>query len=185
LRRVDVENPGAHQAVLREIFDAERAWREGAEGGEDDEFEQVYLAAFLLFLIGDPADSIRLYDAKFRTRDMDLGIGLDAHAIFGAGREETLSWLAENGYADESAHLAEWLSYIEAPSSAPGSGPGGAPGSEPGGGPSSAPGGGMGDSSEPGSDEATGHGDDSIGEWARGQREYFYSPDGELLLDRI
>ena len=46
-------------------------------------------------LIGDPADSCRLYAAKFRTGDMDLGIGFDAQAIFGAGRRETLRWLSE------------------------------------------------------------------------------------------
>ncbi len=55
LRAVDVNDPRPGHAVLRELFDRERAWREGLEDGADDEFEQIYLAAFLLFLIGDPA----------------------------------------------------------------------------------------------------------------------------------
>ncbi|MET7371372.1 hypothetical protein [Micromonospora arida] len=115
LRMVDVADPGPHHAMLREIFDLERAWREGPDPGESDEYEQIYLAAFLLFLIGDPADSPRLYGAKFRTGDMDLGIGFDTQAIFGAGRRETLRWLLDNGYTDEHAHLSEWLSQGEDP----------------------------------------------------------------------
>jgi hypothetical protein len=98
---VDVDDPGPHHAMLREVFDLERAWREGPDMGESDEYEQIYVTAFLLFLIGDPADSPRLHGAKFRTGDMDLGAGFDAQAIFGAGRCETLRWLLENGYADE------------------------------------------------------------------------------------
>lgn len=43
--------------MLREIFDPERTWREGPDSGESDEHEQIYVAAFLLFLIGDPAYS--------------------------------------------------------------------------------------------------------------------------------
>lgn len=112
---VDVSDPRPHHAMLREIFDLERAWREGPGSGESDEYEQIYLAAFLLFLIGDPADSRRLYATKFRTGDMDLGIGFDAQAIFGAGRQETLRWLSENGHADEHAHLSDWLSCSEDP----------------------------------------------------------------------
>ncbi|MEU8234600.1 hypothetical protein AB0C12_33850 [Actinoplanes sp. NPDC048967] len=115
LRMVNVDDPRPHHALLREIFDLERTWREGSDYGESDEFEQIYVAAYLLFLIGDPADAPRLYAAKFRTGDMDLGIGSDAQAIFGAGRQETLRWLAANGYADEHAHLAEWLSHSEDP----------------------------------------------------------------------
>jgi hypothetical protein len=78
LRMVDVGYPRPHHAMLREIFDLERAWREGPDSGESDEYEQIYVTAFLLFLIGDPADSRRLYAAKFRTADMDLGVGFDA-----------------------------------------------------------------------------------------------------------
>ncbi|MGC4757027.1 hypothetical protein [Micromonospora trifolii] len=115
LRMVDVDDPGPQHAMLRRIFDLERAWREGPDPGESDEYEQIYVAAFLLFLIGDPADAPRLYGAKFRTGDMDLGIGFDAQAIFGAGRGETLQWLLDNGYTDEHAHLSEWLSEGEDP----------------------------------------------------------------------
>jgi hypothetical protein len=125
--------------MLREIFDLERTWREGPDNGDNDEYEQIYVTAFLLFLIGDPADSRRLYAAKFRTGDMDLGVGFDAQAIFGAGRHETLQWLLENGYTDEHAHLSGWLQ------------------------------------SE----------DPEIEDWARHVRDYFYSPDGVLLLDKL
>jgi hypothetical protein len=140
LLTVDVDDPRPHHAMLREIFDLERAWREGPDSGGSDEYEQIYVAAFLLFLIGDPADSCRLYAAKFRTGDMDLGVGFDAHAIFGAGRHETLRWLSENGYADEHAHLSEWLTHAEDP---------------------------------------------TIEDWARQVRDYFYSPDGKLLLEAL
>ncbi|TDC36984.1 hypothetical protein E1166_21090 [Micromonospora sp. KC213] len=140
LRMVDVGDPRPHHAMLQEIFDLERTWREGPDSGESDEYEQIYVTAFLLFLTGDPADSCRLYGAKFRTSDMDLGIGFDAQAIFGAGRHETLRWLAENGYTDECAHLSEWLLYAEDP---------------------------------------------RIEDWARQVRDYFYSPNGVLLLDQL
>jgi hypothetical protein len=112
---VDVGDPRPHHAMLRGIFDLERTWREGPDSGESDEYEHIYVTAFLLFLIGDPADSCRLYAAKFRTGDMDLGVGFDAQAIFGAGRHETLQWLSENGYADERTHLSEWLLHAEDP----------------------------------------------------------------------
>jgi hypothetical protein len=140
LRMVDVADPRPHHAMLQEIFDLERTWREGPDSGEDDEFEQIYLAALLLFLIGDPADSCRLYAAKFRTRDWDLGIGFDAEAIFGAGPRETLQWLLENGYPEAREELSQWL----------------------------------GDSDNP-----------EIDNWARSKRDYFYSPDGVLLLDKL
>jgi len=126
--------------MLRAIFDLERTWREGPDEGESDEYEQIYVTAFLLFLIGDAADAPRLYDAKFRTRDMDLSIGFDAEAIFGAGASETLQWLLENGYTDEYARLSQWLSQREDP---------------------------------------------KIEEWAGHVREYFYAPDGVLLLDPL
>jgi hypothetical protein len=115
LRMVNVKDPRPHHAMLREIFDLERAWREGPEWGDSDEFENIYLAAFLLFLVGDPSDSPRLYGARFSTGDMDLGAGFDAQAIFGAGRSPTLRWLLENGYVEEHAHLSEWLSKWEDP----------------------------------------------------------------------
>jgi hypothetical protein len=44
---------------------------------------------------------------------MDLGIGFDAQAIFGAGQHETLRWLSDHGYADEHVHLSEWLVHAE------------------------------------------------------------------------
>lgn len=50
---------------------------------------------------------------------MDLGIGLDARAIFRACRHETLKWLSGNGYTDQHAHLSEWLLHAEDPSTAP------------------------------------------------------------------
>jgi hypothetical protein len=140
LGTVAVDDPGPHHAMLRAIFDLKRTWREGPDTGESDEYEQIYVTAFLLFLIGDPADTPRLYGAKFCTGDMDLGTGFDAQAIFGAGTSETLQWLSENGYTDEHAHLSEWLSQC---------------------------------------------GDPKIEDWARHVREYFYSPDGVLLLDPL
>lgn len=140
LRSVDVDHPHPSHSMLREIFDRERVWRESPDDGIDDEFENIYLAAFLLFVIGDPADSLRLYAAKFRTGDMDLGLGFDGQAIFGAGRSETLRWLLGNGHAEEHARLSKWLSRNH---------------------------------------------DGDIDDWAKGKREYFYSADGELLLDAL
>jgi hypothetical protein len=112
---VNVDEPQSRHGTLRDIFDLECTWRERPERGRGDEFENTHLAAFSFFLIADPSDSPRLYAAKFRTRDMDLGAGFDAQAIFGGGRSETLRWLLDNGYADEHARLSEWLSLWEDP----------------------------------------------------------------------
>lgn len=71
---------------------------------------------------------------------MNLGIGFDTQAVFGAGRQETLRWLSENGYTDEHAHLSEWLLHSEDPKTE---------------------------------------------DWARHTRDYFYSPDGLLLLKEL
>src|SRR3954453_3072322 len=93
LRAIAVDDPSPHHELLREIFDLERADREGPARGLNEEFEHIYVAGLLLFLIGDPTDTPRLYDAKFRTSDWDLGLGFDTHSIFGAGRDQTLQWL--------------------------------------------------------------------------------------------
>lgn len=140
LRLVSLDDPAPDHAILRQIFDYELAWRESPEQGAGDEFENIYLCAFLLFLIGDPADSLRLYRAKFGTSDYDLATGFDAQAIFGAGRSETLQWLRTSGFATEEARLTEWLAGWEDP---------------------------------------------TVEEWAEFKRGYFYSPEGELLLDPL
>jgi len=116
LRSVSLNDPASRHGLLREIFDLERAWRESSDQGRSDEFENIYVAAFLLYLVGDPSDAPSLYGAKFRTGDMDLGTGFDAQAIFGAGRSETLQWLLDNGYPEEHAQLSEWLALREDPS---------------------------------------------------------------------
>ena len=115
LRLVSLDDPAPDHALLRQIFDYELAWRESPEEGAGDEFENIYLCAFLLFVIGDPADSPRLYRAKFGTSDFDLATGFDAQAIFGAGRSETLQWLRTSGFATEEARLTEWLARWEDP----------------------------------------------------------------------
>ncbi|WP_030456490.1 hypothetical protein [Herbidospora cretacea] len=138
LRLVSLDDPVPDHTLLRQIFDYELAWRESSEEGVGDEFENIYLCAFLLFIVGDPADSPRMYRAKFGTSDFDLAIGFDAEAIFGAGRNETLEWLHANGFAEEEDRLTEWLAV-----------------------------------------------DPRVEEWAEFRRGYFYSPDGELLLDPL
>jgi hypothetical protein len=140
LRLVRLDDPVPDHALLRHVFDYELAWRENPEEGVGDEFENIYLCAFLLFIIGDPADSLRLYRAKFGTTDFDLAVGFDAQAIFGAGKSETLQWLRTNGFAKEEARLTEWLARREDP---------------------------------------------TIEEWSEFRRGYFYSLDGELLLDPL
>jgi hypothetical protein len=115
LRLVSLDDPVPDHALLRQVFEYEMDWRESPEEGVDDEFENIYLCAFLLFVVGDPADSRLLYRAKFGTGDFDLAAGFDAQAIFGAGRSETLQWLATNGFANEHARLTEWLARWEDP----------------------------------------------------------------------
>jgi hypothetical protein len=42
---VDVGGPSPYHAMLREIFDLERVWREGSDSGEGNEYEQTYVTA--------------------------------------------------------------------------------------------------------------------------------------------
>ena len=47
LRLVSLDDPAPDHALLRQIFDYELAWRESPEEGAGDEFENIYLCAFL------------------------------------------------------------------------------------------------------------------------------------------
>jgi hypothetical protein len=47
LRLVDVDDPGPHHAILREIFDLERTWCEGPDTGQSDEYEHAHLSEWL------------------------------------------------------------------------------------------------------------------------------------------
>lgn len=113
---IDPGDPALHHEVLRQIFPLEVARRIGDEDEEDpaddDESENVYQCAFLLHLIGDPADAPALAAAKYRTYDMDLGIGFDCEFILGAGVQETLDYLDSHGHADLADEVRQALPFL-------------------------------------------------------------------------
>ena len=55
----------------------------------------MWLAALLLYLVGDPADVPLMWEGK--QINMDTGIGFDGQFLVGAGVEETIKYLEESG----------------------------------------------------------------------------------------
>ena len=108
---IDPDHPAPQHELLREIFSLEVPWRLSGADDLDDWFENVYQCAFLLHLIGDPADSPALASAKYRSGDMDLGIGFDFQFILGAGVPETLAYLESHGHGDLADDLRQQLAH--------------------------------------------------------------------------
>lgn len=93
----------AHHAALRDVLAREVTWRRQG-GGDHEHTENLYHCAFLLHLVGDPADVPALYDAKHT--DFDTACGFDVEFLVGAGARETLAYLRENGHAAMAENLA-------------------------------------------------------------------------------
>lgn len=68
------------------------------ETGGDEFFENLYWCAFLLHLIGDPADVPMMWQAKHS--DFDTAAGFDVQFLLGAGAETTLTYLTGHARAD-------------------------------------------------------------------------------------
>lgn len=75
---------------------------------EDDMafYEGIYQCAFLLYRAGDPRDTLLLWNAKHI--NMDVGSSLGAEYFIGAGRDETLAFLASSP-APEAAAIADYI----------------------------------------------------------------------------
>lgn len=88
-----------HHQILLDVFRREMASRrqEGYDL-EGDLFESLYRCALLLYLIGDPADVALMWEAKHI--NMDAGCGFDGQFLIGAGVEQTLSYLRNNGQSE-------------------------------------------------------------------------------------
>jgi hypothetical protein len=86
-----------HRQLL-DLFRLEMAYRrqdKPAEGDEDsDYFEHLYWCGLLLYLVGDPADSPLMWEA--RNISMDTACGFDVQFLVGVGVEETIKYLEEH-----------------------------------------------------------------------------------------
>jgi hypothetical protein len=97
------EHAAEHHALLRRIFEAEAEDRRATGGGEF--FENLYHCAFLLYLVGDPADVPMMWRAKHL--DFDTACGFDVQFLLGAGSRRTLTYLADNGHEALARALSE------------------------------------------------------------------------------
>lgn len=98
--RIAPKDAGQHHDLLRDILQRETECRR-AEAGEY--FETLYWCAYLLFRVGDPADVELMWEAKHI--DFDTSCGFDIQFLFGAGAEQTLSYLKTHGPQDLAAEL--------------------------------------------------------------------------------
>jgi hypothetical protein len=101
---IDPARAGEHHDLLRRIFAAECADREAGRAGEH--FENLYWCAYLLHLVGDPADAADMWAAKHL--DFDTACGFDVEFLLGAGARRTLEHLEAHGHADIARHLTEY-----------------------------------------------------------------------------
>jgi hypothetical protein len=70
---------------------------------ETEYFEHLYWCAFLLYLVGDPADVPLMWEAKHV--NMDAGCGFDVESLVGAGVQATIKYLNENGRAEIAQYI--------------------------------------------------------------------------------
>lgn len=97
--------------LLRALFAIEVEYRSQEEEDPADDgtgFENIYACALLLFDLGAPEDTLRLWAAK--RLNMDLGVGLDVQFLVGAGVDATLEALS----AQPAAAAREAAEYLEA-----------------------------------------------------------------------
>jgi len=81
------------------------------EGGEIDYYEHLYWCGLLLYLIGDPADVPLMWEAK--NIDMDTGCGFHAQFMVGAGVDETIRYLEDQGQTEPARLIKELKAFKE------------------------------------------------------------------------
>jgi len=96
-----------HHAELLDLFRREMTYRRASDtapnDGESECFEQIYWCGLLLYLIGDPADVLLMWEGK--QIDMDTACGFDGQFLVGAGVEETIKYLDEHGQKKPAEYL--------------------------------------------------------------------------------
>lgn len=120
LRAIAPEDASSHHSLLRRMFTAEVEFRrriahddlgdddwDPAWGEDDNYFENVYWCAWLLFLVGDPADVPAMWHAKYKV-DFDLQCCFDTESMLGGGPMRTVAWLREQGMHEIADGLTQW-----------------------------------------------------------------------------
>jgi hypothetical protein len=103
LRSIRPETAKRHQALLRQIFQAEFDYRRKDE--DHEYFENIYWCAYLLFHVGDPDDTESMWLAKHL--NMDTGCGFDIENLVGGGVEQTVAHLRQHGINNVADDIAE------------------------------------------------------------------------------
>lgn len=122
LKTIHPEQARSHPELIRAIFLKEMDYRRRLEYGETTEeekkqenlhsyYENIYWTAYLLYHVGDPADVAIMWDAKHV--NMDVGVSFDAEAMFGAGIDETISYLHASGLGLIAEYLEDHREMME------------------------------------------------------------------------
>ncbi|HST11185.1 MAG TPA: hypothetical protein VLL05_12485 [Terriglobales bacterium] len=92
---------------LRDLFRREMKYRKsGSPALPNDEYDYAdmsYWCGLLLYLIGDPADTPLMWEAK--NIDFDLGCAFDIQFMVGAGVDQTIRYLESHGTNDAVEYL--------------------------------------------------------------------------------
>jgi hypothetical protein len=106
-----------HHPALLDLFQREMTFRKDdgvgealpCGEGEIDYFEHIYWCAFLLFLVGDPADIPLMWAAK--QANMDTACGFDSQFLVGAGLDSTTEYLNDNDQPEIAAYIDNLRNY--------------------------------------------------------------------------
>lgn len=137
LKNIPPDDAKEHHAVIREIFDygLERRVKTFSVGYYETDIEIKFCedcgfstselfwwACFLLFMVGKVEDIPRLCSIKF-SLNIDTASYADYDHLVGAGVENTISYMIQNGLLDEAEriqslnnqnyfdNIEEWISY--------------------------------------------------------------------------
>lgn len=105
LRSISPEAAREHEALLRQIFREEIAYRQRDE--DHEYFENIYWCAYLLFHVADPGDAELMWIAK--NLNMDVGCGFDVENMVGAGVEPTIQYLRQKDLGKAADYIAKCL----------------------------------------------------------------------------
>jgi hypothetical protein len=103
---IAAEDVRAYHGLLRAMLAMEAAYRTGegaaaSDGG--DYYDNLYACGLLLYEIGDVSDVPAMWAAKMT--NMDTGAGFDVQMLVGAGVDETLTFLREQGHSKAATYI--------------------------------------------------------------------------------
>lgn len=98
------------QAFAEEVLYRAALWS-GTIEDDGDCYEGIYRCAFLLYRIGDPADIVTLWSAKYL--NMDVGTSMGPEFFMGPGLQAVIQYLEKSSLEDSeeiSEYIKNWAS---------------------------------------------------------------------------